>query len=245
MEFKYIILIVAVAFLLLIMFGLAIVNYSFAEMVDNFNKYSSIKVNKTPDEFARNINEIYFGNSIKIKYDEKMFSDCFNTSGILTICSKYAFDDNIVGLAICAHELGHAFQVKHQQKRMVAHAKKLKISKFFSYLISPLIIAGLITFLVFYKPLNEIDFTVFSEFYIGIGLVGLGLISLIIALVAKFSTLGLEKDASLKALELLDEFTYLTDEQLSIAKKFLNSAKQTYVAEILRIMLKWTLLVKK
>ena len=59
MEFKYIILIVAVAFLLLIMFGLAIVNYSFAEMVDNFNKYSGIKVNKTPDEFARNINEIY------------------------------------------------------------------------------------------------------------------------------------------------------------------------------------------
>ena len=115
---------------------------------------------------------------------------------------------------------------------MKSHARKLKISKFFSYLISPSFITGIVALIV-------------SEIYIAIGLFCFGLLSLFIALIAKFSTLNIEKNASKKALELLGNYAYLTDDELNIVKKFLNSAKQTYVAEILKIMLKWTMLVKK
>ena len=59
------------------------------------------------------------------------------------------------------------------------------------------------------------------------------------------STLKIEKEASNKAMELLETYAFLTEEDLILARKFLNSAKQTYIADVLKIMLKWTMLVKK
>ena len=232
MELTYIIVIISVVFLLLVILGLAIVNYSFDEMIEQYKKYSNIPVGSTPIEFFNLINSIHFGNNIRVKYKENILCDSFSGNGVLTLCSKYAQDNNMAGLAICAHELGHAFQFKNEPNRMKSHTQKIRLSRFFSLLISPTIIAGISMFIL-------------SELYVGIGLIAFGILSLTIALIAKFSTLKLEKDASSKALELLSTYAYFTDDELQVAKKFLNSAKQTYIADILRIMLKWTMLVKK
>lgn len=231
MELKYIIIVAAVAFVLLIVAGLAVVNYSTEEMVSKFNKISNHVTGTTPLEFAKLINEVHFNNALVIKLNDKMFSDCISGNN-LTLCSKYANENNLAGLAICAHELGHAYQFKNEQKRMMVQAKRIALSKATSRLTMPLMIAGIIGLIV-------------SYLWVGIGLIALGIISLIIALVAKFSTLKLEKDASNKALELLETYASFTNEELNLAKKFLNSAKQTYVAEILKVVLAWTMLVKK
>lgn len=232
MELKYIIIIAVAAFILLVLFGLAIVNYSFDEMVDQYKRNADVYVSTTPIELALKVNAKYFRNSIRIKYSDKYFSDCFSGNGVLTLSSKYANEKNIAGLAICAHELGHAFQFRDEKKRMTKHFRRLKISKLFSHLISPSIIAGIVCIII-------------SYLYIGLGLIGFGAFCLIIALFAKISTLNLEKDASNTALNLLMEFAFLTDSELEVAKKFLDSAKQTYVADVLKIVLKWTMFVKK
>lgn len=232
MELKYIILIVAVVFLLLVVLGLAIVNYSTEDMVDKFKDASRFSVGTTPIELANNLNSLFFKNSIKIKFKDKMFCDSFNGTGILTLSSHYANKYELAGLAICAHEFGHAFQFKEKPKMMRSHAKKTMLSKAISWLISPLLIAGIIMLLL-------------SELNLAIILGAMSLSVFLIAIITKISTLKIEKDASKRAMEILEVYASLSDEQLIIAKKFLNSAKQTYLAELLRIMLKWTFLVKK
>lgn len=232
MELKYIIIIAVGAFILLVLFGLAIVNYSFDEMVDQYRKISQEYVSTTPVEFALKVNAKYFRNSIRIKYSPNYFSDSFSGNGVLTLSSKYANEKNIAGLAICAHELGHAFQFIDEKKRMNKHYRRIRASKFFSYLISPCIIAGIACIII-------------SKLYIGLGLIGFGMFCLVMAIFAKISTLNIEKDASNTALQLLSEFAFLTDSELETAKKFLDSAKQTYLADVLKIVLKWTMFVKK
>lgn len=232
MELKYVVIIVAIVFLLLIIAGLAIVNYSTDEMVEKFKKVSNTVTGTTPLEFAKLINSLHFGNNIRIKFDDRMFSDCISGNGELTLCSKYANDNSIAGLSVCAHELGHAFQFKNEKDRMRLHVRKLMVSKIASWLTSPLIIGGIVVLILSYT-------------YIGIALLGAGIVSFFVALIAKFSTLKLEKDASVKALELLETYASFNEDELKLAKRLLDSAKQTYVADILRTMLKWTMLVKK
>ncbi len=228
---EIIISICAIVFLIFIMLGLAIVNYSFEDMVEKYNKFSKNITGTTPIEFANEINNIHFYEQIKIKYKDQMFSDSYNSSGILTLSSKYANDNNIASLAICAHELGHAFQFKDEKEKMKKHAKRLAFSKIMSKLTSPLFIAGIVALL-------------FPEMYIGFILVGLSVLSFIFAVGTKVATLKIEKDASIKAMELLGTYAFLTEEDLVLARKFLNSAKQTYIADVLKSMLKWTMLVK-
>ena len=232
MELKYIILIVAVVFLFLIIVGLSIVNYSTEDMLEEFKKASKYSVGTTPKQFAERINAIFFNNTIKIRYKSEFLSDCFNGGGYLTLCSIYANKDELAGIAICAHELGHAFQFKEKREMMVAHAKKISLTKAISWLISPLIIAGIVLLLFSYIiPAIVCEILALTVFFI--------------AIITKLSTLNIERDTSKRALELLRTYENLSDEQLIIAKKFLNSAKQTYLAELLRIVLKWTFLVKK
>lgn len=232
MELKYIIIIIAVVFLLFIIFGLAIVNYSSEDLIDKFKKTQQYSVGTTPLEFANQINRLFFGNKIKFVLKNELMCDSFNSRGVLTLSSKYANDNNLAGLAICAHELGHAFQFKEQPKRMKKHAKRVFWSRMVCRLTSPLFIAGIILL-------------IFSELYIGIGLLAGGVLLFLIAVIAKLSTLNIERDASNRAIELLSVYATFTDEELKITKKFLNSAKQTYLAELLRVILGWTMLVKK
>lgn len=230
MEVK-IIIIVSVVFLLLVVLGLAIVNYSTDEMVEKYKKYSEVTIGTTPQDFANLINSLHFNGRIKIKYDERYFSDCYNSAGVLTLSEKYCGSDNLAGLAICAHELGHAFQFKNQKKRMIKYAKMLKITNFLSNFVSFFVIFGIIA-LIFNMWLGILSFA-------------LGIISITVTIVGKAKTLGVEKDASEKALQLLKDYAYLDDDKLKIAKKFLASAKQTYFAEVLKVLLKWTGLVRR
>lgn len=223
---------ILIGIILLILLGLSVVNYSFDELVEKYKDYSKIKTSYTPMQFAQIINGLYFSNKIKIRHKNGYFCDCFNSNFILTLSSNYANEYNLAGLAIVAHELGHGFQFKNEPKRMKKYVSKLKASRFFSYLISPAVIAGIICLIL-------------SYFYFAYGLFIFGGISLVIALLAKFSTIKLENDASAKAMELLEQFGGLNEHELNLSKKFLNSARQTYVAELLKIMLKWTMLCKK
>lgn len=233
MELRYIIIIVAIVFLLLLALGLAIVNFSSDDMVEKFKQANKYLVMTSPVQFVQTINKLHFKNSIKLKFNDKYFSDSYNGSTrTLTLSSKYAHKNELAGLAISAHELGHAIQFKEQPNLMKKHAKKLKLSKAVSWLISPLFIIAMVCL-------------AFSKIYLAIGFAVFGVVVFLIAIITKFSTLKIEKDASIKAMELLEEHACLHQQELNVARELLNSAKQTYLADVLKTMLKWTMLVKK
>lgn len=232
MNEKIVFISVILAFIVLIIGGLAIVNFAGDELYYRFkkleNKFSAI----TPVDFFNNVNHSYFNYQLRLKTKQGILVDNFASNGVLTLSTNYAFVSSFPGVVICAHELGHAFQYKNNREKMIKHAKKIKLSKTLSWFVSPLLIASVV--LVFLK-----------YWYIAISTFALSILIFIIAVSVKLNTIKVEKEASDTALKLLEEFSYFNDEEMKEAKKFLNSAKLTYVADLLKIMLKWTMLTKK
>lgn len=232
MNLTIIILIAIIAFILLILGGLAIVNYSGEEMVEKFNQASKIETNMSAVDFANIIIQKYFNNKISINFNNNMLSDCYSSNNVLTLCNKYAYENNLAGLSICAHELGHAFQFKNQDTKMKKYGKKHKLSLFLSKLITPLILTAIVLLL-------------FDKLVFAIIFAGLAIVFFVVALSVKMSTIKIEKEASEIAIKLLQDVAQLPVSKLNTAKKILDSAKLTYVADLLKSMLKWTALTRK
>ena len=232
MEIKYLIIIVAVVFLLLVLVGLAIVNFSTEEMYDKYKKVSNLPCGVTPVDLFNTLNMAQFDNKLRLTFKKDLFCDALSSNGLLTLCSVYANNNNMAGVAICAHELGHAYQFRDKKQKMYSHASLLKTSKLFSWLFTPLVIVGIGALILGYNMF-------------GLGMLISAGISFLVAVVSKLSTIGIEKEASENALEILRVYANFTDDELKTAKKFLNSAKMTYIADLLKIMLKWTMLVRK
>lgn len=232
MSLIVIIILAVVCLVVLFLAGLAIVNFSFDEMCEKFNKLSTFITNISPVELAEKVSSCYFGGKIKIVFKKGRFCDCYSSNKVLTLSSDNATSNNLAGLAICAHELGHAFQFKDQPQKMKKYGKKVRASKIMSKLFVFLLFVAL--FLVIFDKL----------LFALIGL-GVALVCFIGAIGVKFSTIKIEKEASMTALKILQEDAYLSETEVEQAKQFLNSAKQTYVADLLKSMLKWTGLTKK
>jgi len=226
------IIIIAVVFIFLIMIGLAIVNYSGQDLVAKYREYSKIPTSSTPINFFNNINTTHFYGSIRLKFTDKELGDSYDSRGMMTMCQKYATDHNLVGIAICAHELGHAFQFKNEKKRMAKFIRRNRRSKILSKFTVPLLIAAVVLLFV-------------NELIIAAVVAGVSVLTFIFAIISKWMTIKVENDASKKALELIQNYAYFTESELQKAKDFLKAAKNTYVAAMLKSMLKWTMLVKK
>ena len=69
-------------------------------------------------------------------------------------------------------------------------------------------------------------------------------LSTIVAISLKAQTSHVEKNASVEAIKLLQNFGF-SDADILGAKKFLNSAKNTYTADFLCALLGWTGLTRK
>lgn len=232
MNTTYIVLICVGILVLFILFGLAIVNKSGEELWDKFNETAKYPSAITPLQFAEIISNTFFGGRINITFNPKPLTDSFSSDGRLTISSQYANEYHLAGLAIVAHELGHAFQFSREKEKMKKHAKKLRLSKLLSRFISPIFIAGVVL-LCF-------------NYYISAIVCGVVVVVLfVLACSVKLSTVKIENEASLIAVDILRDFASLDEKQLKIVKQFLNSARLTYIADLLKIMLKWTGLTRK
>ena len=183
-------------------------------------------------ELANILNYTQFNGKIKIRFKDKYFSDSMSSNFVLTLSSVYANLYDFCALTICAHELGHAFQFRDNMKKMQNNTRLVKLSKFFSSIINIILIAGIVCLFL-------------EQYIIGYFLFGFSGISLLIAIISKLSTIKVEKEASKTALEILKVYANFTDDELKMANKFLRSAKMTYVADLLKVMLKWTGLVRR
>lgn len=218
-------------FVLFIVIGLAVANYSGQNLIAVYNQYSKMVVDfDNTLHFAQKVSVGEFNGRIKTNVIDGILTDNYYR-GIISLSKNVANASNISAYAVCAHELGHAIQYRDTPKKMKSFSNRQLTSNILSKLTFPLLLIGIVC--------------LFFNIIVSIVVVGFSIITLVIGLMAKLSTIKIEKEASENAIKLLKKYAYCDDEMLKCAKKVLSAAKLTYVASFLKSVLAWTMLVNK
>lgn len=182
----------------------------------NYSKYKEIKndCGITGQEVARQILDANGLNDIYVVETQGNLSDHYDSSRkVVRLSSEIFHGETIAAISVAAHECGHAIQDKEGYSMMKIRSliyPLVKVGTMFSYIV---IFIGLI--------LQAFDLVMF-----GVALTGLGLLFQLV-------TLPVEFDASKRALKILEENDYATEEEHIGCEKMLRSAAMTYVAGVL------------
>ena len=195
-----------------------------------YKKYGNIKNrNKlTGFDVARKILDKNGLNDIYIVETRGNLTDHYDPARkIVKLSSNIYHDDSIASIAVAAHECGHAIQDKEGYLFMRLRSLIFPIVNLgtrFAYIV---LVIGLIANLM-------------NVIWLGIILVGLGLLFQIV-------TLPVEFDASKRALKELENTIVIDNNDLNGTKTMLTSAALTYIAgvlssaiEVLRLILIFT-----
>lgn len=223
-------------FLLLIIIGLAIVNFSYDEFKRLYEEYNMHSSGYTSTSDLVSFMSKKLHRKINIKLTNIPHSENYNAStNTITLSTEVANSYSISALTITAHELGHAEQCTYQTERMRRYFKRARWSGLLGKLFFPLLLAFVLTFALISPELQIYSFAI-------LGFAGLCLFA---SLSLKISTIKIEKEASENALKILEEYADFNSEQLKCSKKLLNSAKNTYLADFLKVLLKWTMMTRR
>jgi uncharacterized protein len=119
-------------------------------------------------------------------------------------------NDSIAAIGIVAHEVGHAVQDSKAYAPLKLRAGLVPVANIGSNLSIPLFFVGLLAG--------------------STKLMDLGIVFFSIAVAFTLVTLPVEFNASKRAISMLSEGSYLTSEEIPMAKKVLDAAALTYVA---------------
>ena len=232
MELWWLILI-AVGVVLLLSALLAVGNFASDKFFDAYEKMFSVPANveKTVLEFINEQNFEQFGGKLKVARTKKIAGDAYGSKNKVLILTDATLSSNSVGaFAVVAHELGHA-----QQDFTSKKFKTMKVFNTLGWIAGKLFLPSVIAFLVllFFENLF-----VYSMIFAGVA----GGIFLF-AVFMKLMTIRLEKDASSRAIKMLDHF--VPDNEMKEIKKFLKTARLTYWSDLVRLLFGWSGLVRK
>ncbi len=234
----YIIIGVVVVFVLLICFALAIASFSSDNYLENLKSLngSPNSLDISTLEYVSKINQKYFFNKLQIEKCE-IYKDHYARNKI-ALSQDTMSSNNLASLAIVSHELGHAKQ-DFESDKLEKHWRLRTFGRRCGYLFMPSLLAGIILSLLgIFQILKEIYIT-----YIGLSFVGLAVLIFVFAIILKYKEIKVEKEASKFALEFLRKF--LTADELTKCKGFLDSARLTYWASLFKTMFGWTFLTSK
>lgn len=148
----------------------------------------------------------------------------------MILTDKTLGSTSVGAFAVAAHELGHALQDKESKKVKALNTMRT-IGWIVGKLFLPLILAFIV--LIFFQNLQTYAFI--------IGGVAAGIF--LFAVIIKLFIISIEKDASSRAIKMLDEF--VPDAQMKDVKKILNAARLTYWSDLVRLLFGWSGLVRK
>lgn len=232
MEFWWIIVII-LCVIIVVSALLATANYAVEKFLAVHEEMSKLQANghKSILEFIAEVNHEQLGGKLKIAKTDKFVGDGYSSkSKTLILTDETLKNDTIASFAITAHELGHALQ--DAQGNLLKHKIRLKKAGwFFGKLFVPCLIVCVV--LLFFPQYLTLAIT-FGGISAGIFL---------LAVILKSLTLYIEKDASKKAIVLLDEFLPKSD--MKLVKKYLKSAKLTYLSDLLKLFFSWSGLTRK
>lgn len=129
---------------------------------------------------------------------------------VVRLSSDNFHGHHLAGLAVAAHEVGHAIQHATGYYPLNLRHAILPVANIGSQLGMPLIIAGMI--------------------FGSLGLVNIGVIFFAAAVLFQVVTLPVEFNASSRAMAILANGGYLAGDEVGSARKVLNAAAMTYVA---------------
>lgn len=225
------------ALVLLLCFALAIASFSF----DNYSQQLE-ETEQIPNSYGVNtldyvkaINKNYFRNRLEIAQCAEYMDNYSN--GVVSLSARTMQSNSLASLAVVSHELGHARQhVEGKLKKNWQMRSRVRVCGFF--FLPSLLIGAVFSILYVFEILPEIYYLI-----IGASFLGLGLLIFLYAVLLRYNEVKVEREASDYALEYLREI--LTEKEVKKCKKFLDSARLTYWARLIRTLLSWTMLTQK
>lgn len=177
-----------------------------------FNKYSQMASASrlSGAETARRILQQQGIYDVSVEETGGMLSDHYDPRAKAVRLSSDNFHGNhLAGLAVAAHEVGHAVQHAHGYAPLNLRHAILPVANWGSRLGFPLILAGM--------------------FFGAAGLMKIGILFFAGAVIFQIVTLPVEFNASSRAMAILSQ-GYLASDEVRSARKVLNAAAMTYVA---------------
>lgn len=228
------VVIILVVFLIL---ALSIATYSGAQLKDIYEKYNAepCYAKITGGQFALMVADKITGNKIKVVRTAGVLTDAYSTRSKTVVISDETCDTpSVAALTIVAHEFGHAMQDLTNSKKLKLNRTLTKATKILGYFMMPLALVGLFICLVFA-----------DLYFVGMIFIALSAIIFLVALLLKFLTIPLERDASHRGMKILKDLNVMEEDELKMAHELLRAALLTYIGDFLRAILWWTFLTRK
>lgn len=228
---------------ILIGVGIAIILISIMLSIASFSseRFMQIytKANSTPAktdlnimDFVHNLNHLKLKGRIKFTQTKNDVDNFYIPKTKTVALSRETLTSNsIASFSIVAHEMGHAMQDMEGKKLKRLNFLRV-FGNFVGYLFLPAILVGIVLLILgggylFYSIIS---------FSIGGGI-------FLLAVLIKAITISIEKDASNKGIEFLEEI--LPADDIKECKKLLNYARLTYWGDLFRLLFSWTFLTRK
>lgn len=232
MDLTWLIIIIVIAFLLFVCFGLAIANFALDKFYDVFKEMDNVfaQTKLSPWDYISKLNSEHFDDEIVVKTISNIAGDAYSKKTLYLSGATQA-SHSIASYAIISHEMGHALQDKRGSKLKTLNFLR-QFGRILGLFLMPLFIAGIILMVAWQ-----------NLFYVGVGFLAGCLLILILALFIKLRMIAIEKQASAFAIDFLKEI--LNEEQTKLCKKLLDAARLSYWADFFRTLLAWTFMTKK
>lgn len=198
---------------LLLIPGVLLGVWAQAKVNGAYRKYSRVgtRLNRPASEVVYDLLRRNGNGEVRVGRVRGELTDHYNPKDETLNLSEGVYGSaSVAALGIAAHEAGHAMQKKEGYAPLQLRTAVVPVVNFGSSAAMPLFILGL---LFSWKPVIYVGIVLFS-------------LSVLFALI----TLPVEFDASRRAIRMLTEGGYVTEEERSGVKAVLNAAALTYVA---------------
>lgn len=206
--------------MILIIPGLLLGLWAQMSVKSAFEKYRKVQIGRgtTADEAARSLLDQSGNGSVRISRVDGSLTDHYDPrSNTLSLSAEVYGSRSVAAVGVAAHECGHAMQQHDGYAPLRLRTAIVPVVNIGSNLYFPIFMAGLI---FSWEPLV----------YVGIGCFAL---TLLFSLV----TLPVELNASKRALAMLQNGGFMSEDELFGVKKVLNAAAMTYVAAVVSSLL--------
>ena len=185
-----------------------------------FRKYSEVGTMSrlTGAQAARTLLDRNGLTNIRVEQIAGELTDHYDPqAGVIRLSTPVYGKTSISAVGVACHEAGHAIQHANDYLPLRIRNAIIPVTNFGSRLAVPLVIIGIL--------LAQL-----SEYFLMIAVVGV--LAYCLCVVFQLVTLPTEFDASRRALQCINEYGLLTDDERAGARKVLTAAAMTYVASL-------------
>lgn len=232
MDVTIILIILCIGLAVLFCLCLAVANFAPEKFYMVFKQVDDIPISTMSiSEFLSEVNTQEFQGKLRVHQIGQIAGDAYVRGGDLLLSTNTLGKNGLASFTILAHELGHAMQDRDGNSLLVKSIL-VRIGMVIGPLMFPSLIIGIVLFAIGG-----------NLFYWGIGLLVFGALIFLLAVILKIITIGIEGNASKRAIKLLKD--RLDKKDLKEAKRLLSSAKLTYWAQLFRTLFIWKFFTKK